>query len=259
MKQIQPVMIGSVVLGNGTPKICVPIIGKDRDSILKQARQIKEAEPDLVEWRGDFYEDVLDQEAVCELAGQIAGILGEIPILFTFRTKAEGGSRTLAIGEYIELNRSVSKCEHINAVDVEVYMDQKRMKELICEIKSQGKVVIGSHHRFHQTPSHEDMLEIIKGIEKAGAQILKLAVMPLNHDDVNRLLLITNECTCGFVEHPVVTMSMGELGVQSRISGELYGSAMTFACVGEASAPGQLEIQELKKAMADVHLLVEKF
>ena len=122
-----------------------------------------------------------------------------------------------------------------------------------------GKVVIGSHHRFDRTPGRQEMLKVLTAIEDAGADILKLAVMPVEYSDVNNLFLTTNEVTCGLVEHPVVTMSMGELGVQSRISGELYGSSMTFAYVGEGSAPGQMEIGDLRKAMEEVHQIVEKF
>jgi 3-dehydroquinate dehydratase-1 len=44
-------------------------------------------------------------------------------------------------------------------------------------------------------------------------------------------------------------MSMGALGVVSRIAGGLYGNAMTFASAGKASAPGQVEVETLRSAM----------
>ena len=44
---------------------------------------------------------------------------------------------------------------------------------------------------------------------------------------------------------PVITMSMGKLGVISRICGEVFGSAVTFGTAGKASAPGQLPANQL--------------
>ena len=44
-----------------------------------------------------------------------------------------------------------------------------------------------------------------------------------------------------------------EMGCISRICGELTGSAVTFASVGTASAPGQLPIQELKTTLELIH------
>ena len=37
-------------------------------------------------------------------------------------------------------------------------------------------------------------------------------------------------------------MSMGALGAVSRLAGEAFGSAMTFANPGQASAPGQVSL-----------------
>ena len=48
---------------------------------------------------------------------------------------------------------------------------------------------------------------------------------------------------------PVVTMSMSEVGVVSRICGEAFGSALTFGAVKKASAPGQLGAEELRMVL----------
>ena len=57
-------------------------------------------------------------------------------------------------------------------------------------------------------------------------------------------MLTLLDATLTMKEHypdtPVITMSMGPLGAVSRISGELFGSALTFGTAGTASAPGQL-------------------
>ena len=46
---------------------------------------------------------------------------------------------------------------------------------------------------------------------------------------------------------PIVTMSMGKLGIISRLSGEIFGSSITFGTISDkVSAPGQIGIKELK-------------
>ena len=54
-------------------------------------------------------------------------------------------------------------------------------------------------------------------------------------------------------EKPLVSMSMGNLGSMSRIAGENFGSSITFATVGKASAPGQFPIKELRMMMDALH------
>ena len=48
-------------------------------------------------------------------------------------------------------------------------------------------------------------------------------------------------------------MSMSNLGVVSRVCGEIFGSAITFGTVGEASAPGQIPVTSLKEILDLFH------
>ena len=58
-----------------------------------------------------------------------------------------------------------------------------------------------------------------------------------------------------YAEVPVVTMSMGKMGAISRISGQVFGSAITFASFAEASAPGQIPVDKMDEALT----LIEKY
>jgi len=44
-------------------------------------------------------------------------------------------------------------------------------------------------------------------------------------------------------------MAMGPLGAVTRTAGALFGNAMTFASAGKASAPGQIDVHELKRIL----------
>ena len=52
---------------------------------------------------------------------------------------------------------------------------------------------------------------------------------------------------------PIITMSMGKLGRLSRMMGEYFGSCMTFATAKDASAPGQVPLDDLKKVLEVLH------
>lgn len=258
MGKIKTVKIGKMEIGTGIPKICTPIMGVTKEDIVEQAREIKEAAPDLAEFRGDAYEDVLEPEKLKDVLSAIFDILGDIPILFTFRSAQEGGTRPISTEDYVNLNQMVSETEEVKLIDVEVFMDQSKMKNLIDLIHENGKVAIGSHHRFDRTPPRSDMIKILKILEYSGADIVKLAVMPRTEGDVKNLIQTTNEATCDYLSCPAVTMAMGNAGMASRIGGEIFGSCITFGCVGKASAPGQIEVETLRKQMFDLHKIVEK-
>ena len=73
--------------------------------------------------------------------------------------------------------------------------------------------------------------------------------MPQSPADVVTLLAATEEMTAKYADRPVITMSMGPLGVISRVCGQSFGSAATFGAVNGASAPGQMEVEELDEVL----------
>ncbi len=239
--------IRNTQLGAGMPKICVPVTGKSKEEIIQQTAKATEQLPDLLEWRADFYEDLFEIEKVKQIAKTIRNILGEIPLIFTIRTKREGGNCGVTPEKYGDMLKKIAQIEDIDLIDVEIFMDES-MKTLIKELQREGKTVIASNHHFHRTPSVEEMVHILDDMEQAGADIRKLAVMPSCPEDVLALLsatVLANRTG----EQPVITMSMSGLGAISRVAGQIFGSCVTFGTVGTASAPGQLELSDLKLFM----------
>lgn len=88
---MKTVTIKNVTLGSGAPKICVPMVGKTVAELLEEANNLVELDLDIVEWRVDFFEEVEKLAEVKKIGVKIREILKETPILFTFRTKKEGG------------------------------------------------------------------------------------------------------------------------------------------------------------------------
>ena len=250
---MNPVIVRNVKIGEGIPKICVPIVGVTEEEIYAAAEEIKEVPADLAEWRVDWYESAFDTEKVINVATKLRELLDEMPIIFTFRTKKEGGEQGISYKRYAELLQSVSKSGAVDIVDVEVYMDSD-VAELITSLKEIGVKVIGSNHHFTSTPPKSELVTVMRHMQKAGADIPKLAVMPQSSADVLELLQATTEMKDMYADRPIVTMSMDGMGAVSRISGEVFGSAITFGTVKKASAPGQIEVHKLKEILEILHV-----
>lgn len=251
---MKSIRVGELSIGEGRPKICVPMVGSTREELRREADKIVELKPDLVEWRGDFFGQIDDFTKVKEQLKVIKDRICHIPLLFTFRSQKEGGNKEISVADYVNLNQLVSKTGLADLVDVELFFDKSRGKELISSIQEEGSKVIASNHEFFLTPSVEVMTGRLLEMDVSGADILKLAVMPSNAADVLNLLTATNQMK-ELTQKPVVTMSMGGLGLISRLSGEIFGSAISFGALENASAPGQIPLSELKNMLQ----LLEKY
>lgn len=238
---------GTGVFGEGSPKICVPVVEKKQEEIWKKAEAIEKLPVDIVEWRADFYENIFCTEAMlCTLKG-MKKRLKKKALLFTFRTDREGGNRSIDKEMYYSLNEKAA-AGGADLVDVEVYLDELRTAEEIGKLQDAGCHIIASNHDFIKTPSVQEMVKRLKYMEELGADVAKLAVMPKDNQDVINLLQATVTADKR-LSVPVVTMSMGKMGLVSRICGSLTGSAMTFASLGEASAPGQIPVAQMVDAL----------
>lgn len=247
------VKIGSLEVGTGMPKVIVPIVAKDVEGIVAKAKELNAYTMDLVEWRVDFFEDVFDIKKTVEAARCLREALDKTPILFTFRTKKEGGEKEIDIETYTALNKALAESGYVDAVDVEIFSGDDVVKANIDNIHAAGKVVVGSNHDFFKTPDKDDLVSRLKKMQDLGADIPKIAVMPTSVADVLVLEAATDEFAHKIADRPIITMSMGPKGVITRIAGELFGSSMTFGAVGQVSAPGQIPVEKLQTAMAILH------
>lgn len=248
-----PIQIKNLLIGSGIPKICVPLTSALREELCREAAAAREAGADLVEWRADFYENLNSIDQTMETLSMLSGILEEIPLLFTIRTKEEGGSCQISVKDYVNLNTAAAQSQKADLIDVEVFGAEEEKKALIEAIHLSGAVVIASSHDFDKTDDREILLKRFQDMDAAGADILKMAVMPEDFDDVAAIMQVTNEMSREFTEKPLISMAMGSLGSMSRIAGENFGSSVTFATVGAASAPGQFPIKELRMMMEALH------
>lgn len=230
------------------PEICIPITDATRDEITARAREFAALRADLVEWRLDFFAGY--EKEVVSLARELRKILEDKKLLVTLRTTAEGGEANGSRFHYAAVLKELAASQAADFIDVEIRRDRDAVEEIIQAAKASGTKVIGSYHDFSGTPSQEDMIRILEEARECGADIGKLACMPAEEEEeggrqVADLLAATAAMKERAPEFPLITMSMGECGKVSRRYGGLYGSSVSFACVGRASAPGQIPLDEL--------------
>ena len=247
------VKVRNITIGEGRPKICVPIVGKTREEILKEASTFSALPVDVAEWRVDWYEDIFDFEKVEETAKQLREVLGEMPILFTFRTSKEGGEKAIDTPVYVELNQKISATGYVDLVDMEAFTGDDAVKAVVEEAHKHGVKVVASNHDFDKTPAKSDIIYRLRKMQELGADIPKIAVMPQNKKDVLTLLAATEEMVDNYADRPIITMSMAATGVISRVCGEVFGSALTFGAAKKASAPGQAAVNDLNNMLQFLH------
>lgn len=249
---MNPVTLKNITVGSGMPKICLPIVGQTIEEICQQAANFAEYHCDIAEWRIDWFSDAADLEQVRSAAQQLRQVLPDTPILMTFRTKEEGGERSISDEDYIRLNCFAAEYHLADALDVELFRGDQIVKEIIDCAHRNTVCVVVSNHNFTMTPDEETIVSRLRRAEQLGGDILKIAAMPQSPQDVITLLSAT-ERAHRLCDRPLITMSMGKLGAISRIAGETFGSAVTFGAAGKASAPGQLAADDLYRILQTLH------
>ena len=241
--------VRQLTIGEGKPKICVPVVETTTEKIIQQIQQLQDC--DLIELRIDFYENIHNLKQVHELLLQVRQQTDQ-PLLLTYRSLKEGGHIQLTDQEYLSLVQTACQSGCVDIVDIELESGNMLVYQLV-EIAHQNHVkVLMSYHDFEKTPTVMEMKERLEKMEIMGADICKIAVMPFSYKDVIQLLNTTMEMSQKLTK-PLVTMSMGKIGKITRIVGELVGSSITFASVGQSSAPGQLTLEEMQTLLEVIH------
>ena len=250
---MNPVKVRNTVIGEGMPKICVPIVGVTKEAILDEARAITKLPADVVEWRIDWFENVFDIAKLVDVLKDLREVLGDMPLLMTFRTSKEGGEKAIEDEVYADINIRAAQTGYVDLVDVEVFTGDEIVKKIIEGAHAAGVKVVASNHDFFKTPDKDDIVRRLRKMQDLGADIPKIAVMPQNKKDVLTLLAATEEMANEYADRPIITMSMAGTGVISRLAGEVFGSALTFGAAAKASAPGQMGVEDLKQILTLLH------
>ena len=206
---------------------------------LDEAQQIdahRFTHADLIEWRADF----LEKDEILKVAPAIFEKFAGRELLFTLRTKQEGGNIQLSDEEYVTLIKDVAHLYQPDYVDFEYFSHKEKFEEML-----EFPNLVLSYHNFNETP--ENMMEILSELTSLTPKAVKVSVMAHSEQDVLDLMNYTRGFKTLNPEQEFVTISMGKVGKISRIASDLTGSSWSFASLDEATAPGQISLSNMKK------------
>lgn len=256
--------VKNTVFQKGRPQVAVSITGETLSEIVEQAREIASESVQVIEWRADYYFATMDNigealksaDTYLEIMNILEGIsqeAPELPLIFTIRTKGQGGQIDLSNEQIEGIQSFVADSSLVDFIDVEVkgYKKEfggiggKRLENRVSMIHEKGKKIILSYHDFEEMIPSKDTAKLVAFMAKNGGDMFKVAAMANDDNDAKEMLEATAFLSKKGIG-PLITMAMGNAGVITRIIGGKYGSVITFAAVGENSAPGQISAGRMK-------------
>ncbi|MBO3658103.1 type I 3-dehydroquinate dehydratase [Acinetobacter haemolyticus] len=239
-------------LAKSPVKTIVPITAKTKEQAIAQAKVIAaNQDADLAEFRIDLLDFAADTKQVIALGHELKKVLGNKPVIATIRTHNEGGQLTISDADYGKTYQAYLKQPFMDMLDIEMFRDQQVVKNTVQLAHDKKVLVVMSNHDFKKTPSEDEIVKRLFKQDELGADILKIAVMPQNKQDVFTLMNATLKVS-QLSNKPLLTMSMGKLGTISRIATANMGGSFSFGMIGEASAPGQIDVTQLKQLLKTV-------
>lgn len=247
---MRPLAVRGISLGEGLPKIVVPVMGVTTQQVLQSAEAALEAGADMLEWRADYL-DTTTEDAICSCLEALRTLAGEVPILFTLRSVEQGGKSVLEPDESAAIIAAVANLRLADIIDIEYLHEQA--EQLVAQVQNASAIALVSHHNFQETPSFEDIYSMYDHALACGADIAKVALFAQNDGDELRLMAATNDYATSNPDALLVGIAMGEKGTITRVAGEFFGSVLTFCSAAEASAPGQLGVAAARSVIMQLH------
>ncbi|MDD5860630.1 MAG: type I 3-dehydroquinate dehydratase [Eubacteriales bacterium] len=242
--------------GAGTPRIAVPVSAGSEEGLVRRVEEARAAGADIIEIRADAWPQLQEGACIGRMLTAAKKAAGSAKLLFTIRTRPEGGQAELDDEAYLLAVKTAIISGTVDLVDIEYR--RAAAPALIEAARASHVKTVLSGHDFHATPSEDEILHRLLTMEHMGGDIAKLACMPEEDRDVTRMCLAAARARLQ-MKIPTVTISMGEKGIVTRLAGEIFGSAFTFGCLdGEESAPGQIPVGRLRQKLEEVHRLREQ-
>ena len=100
----EPFEIKGKRIGEGRPLICIPVTEAGEEQIAEKVCRLTEHKAQMIEWRVDCFAGAAEPERVRAVLERISPLVQETVMLFTFRTRKQGGN-----GQLPEKSRSCSE------------------------------------------------------------------------------------------------------------------------------------------------------
>lgn len=227
---------------NPPRRICVSIGRRDILSAVEAAQGIASLA------------DVLEIRLDCLENPSIPAFLSALrcPLLFTNRPTWEGGFYRGPEEERIAL-LAEAIAGGAAYVDLELQAPPESRRRLKAESAGSATRFILSRHDFSGTPARAQLVDWLRAMQEAGADIGKIVTTAHDYHDVLRVLHLQEEAAA--MDLPLIAFCMGRPGLISRLATLELGGYMTYCAVEmeEATAPGQIAVTDMKRIYSILH------
>jgi len=231
------------VFGTGVARICAVVATPNAREFRRLVRVALRQTP-TVELRLDWLAS--DQEREKALAWLKRTVPKEAVLIATCRRRVGGGEFAGEADQELFWLRQAREAG-CTWCDLEIETLQELPGRSVEGYLLPGKVLL-SIHDFRRTP---ELPKKMKVAARGGADAVKVAAMSRKLSDSTRLLSLARGTD------RVVAVPMGEVGLPGRILALREGSALVYAPVAAATAPGQVGLQDLKE-LYRAHALTQK-
>jgi 3-dehydroquinate dehydratase type I len=216
------------------PKTCVSLVAPDSDVLRRDLREALRI--------ADFAEIRFDHLARADIEDALRAVLPDRDrLVFTLRSKLEGGEFAGTLSEYLDTVRFLATMRPM-LLDVE-YVKADSMRELPIE---RDRVLVSIHDTTGTPP--QSNLRMLLSLMRERSKFVKIVTMATCPSDGNKVLSLYKDLD---PEVRLIAFAMGDLGRESRIQSGLKPNApFTFAALHAAVAPGQLTVAEMNDEWA---------
>jgi 3-dehydroquinate dehydratase type I len=239
------------------PKICiaVPITSL---SIYENKELLSEAvshDPDFIELRFDYLDTTngISSDFIHSLLD-----FSGIPMICTFRKFSEGGNADISETQRISILNEIIKAKP-HFIDIEMDNSIGILEDIISKANKNNIAIIFSHHNFTDTPTSEEMYNIIQSFRSKLKTITSFkSSFSISHSFVWKLIFTATQFEdnlevlkfCRNIadnKGKIISFCMGELGIFSRLLSALFGGFFTFGSLVAQTAPGQINIELMRE------------
>jgi 3-dehydroquinate dehydratase/shikimate dehydrogenase len=217
------------------PKICIALGFSEVEKLLQHARREVEAGERFMEFRLDY---LPQPEKGVEAIRRFLQEYPDASILATCRRHQNRGKFNGSIEEQV---RILEAAIDAGARGVDVEIESADAVGVKLEALRGRVCFILSYHNYDSTPALEPVLRRMMKIPADGYKVVTTARKP---SDIYRVLSLIK----AHPRAPMILLSMGELGMPTRVLSPAYGGLFTYAAPSsaEGTATGQMSAKVLR-------------
>ena len=222
----------------GRDRICGVVAAEDAATMLQQLAEGVQ-HTSVLELRLDWLPSLSEIRRFLAMVGVIRTTLpgfSENTLVATCRRRAAGGKFRGSVGEQLRILRAAVEAG-CSWVDLEIESFSGFRNGQVENLLGRSQCLV-SYHDFRRVPAN--LRAIVRRLRHQDADAIKIAVQARTFADAARLLHLAEG------QRDVVAVPMGDTAFPARILMLKHGSALAYAAVENATAPGQISLEEMK-------------